>query len=457
MKQISLRILLPAILFVMGLISSCGPKKEEPLNLQLSETTITLSVGESKTLTVRGIGKDYKLSWSVNKPTIASVENGKVTAKAVGDAVVTVRVDCPCGKVQELNCQVIVNKGNLRYIPFEDANLKRLILERYDIDKNKDGELTPEEVEGVKALMFEFATKEEIAEKDKIKSLKGLEYFINLDSLGLKNQFVTNASPVFGLTHLVYLHLGNNDIAELNVSSMKQLKDLRAYGNINLKQLDLSHNVELEQLYLQNVSIPRLDLTPLKKLTKALLNKGQLKEIIFSDLPLLERIDMVENNLTTVKAKNLPVLKELHANSNEIDNVELKKLPKLERLNLYGNKLKQIDLSELHKIMFLFLFNNPLESLDLSNQQELFQLFISNSSLEQLDLSKNPAIASLEAINMSKLKTINLRNKGYNEEAEYFIVENNNALEKVMVDAGAEETHVRNLFKNNSKVTIEAE
>lgn len=458
MKQIISQIVLPAILICVGLITSCGPKKKEPRTLQLSESSLTLSIGESKTLVLTGHGKENKIFWSVDKPTIATVENGKVTAKSIGEAIVTVRVDCPCGKTKQLNCQVIVQKGNTPYIQFEDANLKRLILERYSsIDKDKNGEITPQEAEEVKSLLFEFNTKEEIAEKDKIKSLRGLEHFVNLDSLGLKNQFVTDASPIFKLKHLTYLHLGNNDVAALDISSMKKLVDLRAYGNIRLQKLDLSHNGELRELYLQNVSVARLDLTPLKKLTKALLNKGALERVEFSNLPLLERIDMVENRLTEVTAKNLPQLKELHANSNGINKVELKNLPRLERLNLYSNELCQIDLSELSKIKFLFLFNNPLESLDLSQQKELFQLFVSNTLLEILDLGKSSAIASIEAINMSKLKSINLRNKGYNEEAEYFIAENNNALEKVLVDTGAEEVHVRKLFEHNAKVAVEAE
>ncbi len=457
MNDFRCRIVFPIFMLLVAFASSCRPKGQEPLNYQLSETTLTLSVGSHKTLSILGIGANDKVSWSSNKPEIATVELGKVTAKAVGEAIVTALVECPCGKKQELTCQVIVQQGSGNYIHFADANLKRLILERYSFDSNKDGELTPQEVEGAKSLLFEFATKEEITEKDKIVSLKGLEHFVNLDSLGLKNQFVTDASPIFGLTHLKYLHLGNNDIATLNVSAMKQLTDLRAYGNKGLKELDLSHNTELKELYLQNVSITQMDLTPLKKLTKALLNKGVLQQVTFSDLPLLERIDMVENNLSSITAKNLPNLRELHANSNQISKVELVNLPELQRLNLYNNKLKEIDLSALPKIMFLFLFNNELSTLDLTQQKMLLQIFISNNPLEVLDFSQNEHVANIEAINMPRLKTINLHNKGYNEEAEYFIVEGNDSLEKVLVDAGAEETHVRNLFKNTPKVVIEAQ
>ncbi len=458
MKHFSYRMILPILLILSGLVFSCRPKEQEPKNATLSMTSLSLGIGEKKTISVTGISEKDRVNWSIDKPEVASIDNGVVTAKALGQALITASIEYSGGKNQKLTCQLTVLAGKDTHIQFEDANLKRLILERYPlIDLNKDGELTPEEAKGAKSLMFEFESKDDITSNNKITNLKGLEYFVNLDSLGLKNQYVSDATPIFGLKRLTYLHLGNNNIAMLDVSGMKQLSDLRAYGNSRLKELNLSNNTELRELYLQNVSITRIDLTPLKKLTKALLNRGKLEQIAFSDLPVLERIDIVENNLKGLTANNLPALRELHANKNQIEKVDLKNLPELQRLNLYENKLTQIDLTAFPKIMFLFLFDNNLSQLDLSKQTSLLHLFVSNNPLETLDLSKNSHISSIEAINMPRLKTINLRNQGYNEEAEYFIVEGNNLLEKVLVDSGAEETHVRNLFKNNSKVTIEAQ
>lgn len=458
MKHFSYRMILPILLILSGFASSCRSKEQEPQNATLSTTSLSLEIGEKRTINVTGISEKDRVNWSIDKPEVASIDNGIVTAKALGQALITASIEYAGGKNQKLTCQLTVLAGKDAHIQFEDANLKRLILEQYPlIDLNKDGELTPEEARGAKSLMFEFESKDDITPNNKITNLKGLEYFVNLDSLGLKNQYVSDAAPIFGLKRLTYLHLGNNDIATLDVSGMKQLSDLRAYGNSRLKELNLSTNTELRELYLQSVSITRINLTPLKKLTKALLNRGKLEQIAFSDLPVLERIDIVENNLKALTANNLPALRELHANKNQIEKVDLKNLPELQRLNLYENKLTQIDLTAFPKIMFLFLFDNNLSQLDLSKQTSLLHLFVSNNPLETLDLSKNSHISSIEAINMPRLKTINLRNQGYNEEAEYFIVEGNNLLEKVLVDSGAEETHVRNLFKNNPKVTIEAQ
>lgn len=58
---------------------------------------------------------------------------------------------------------------------------------------------------------------------------------------------------------------------------------------------------------------------------------------------------------------------------------------------------------------------------------------------------------------MPGLIEINLKNDFYDEWAEYYIVEGNTALQKVVVDAGPEYDHVSNLFKNNSSVSIVTE
>ena len=56
----------------------------------MSSTDITLSVGQTKTLKVAGVGR--KLSWSSSKKSVAAVtDKGKVTAVGKGAATITAR------------------------------------------------------------------------------------------------------------------------------------------------------------------------------------------------------------------------------------------------------------------------------------------------------------------------------------------------------------------------------
>ena len=83
----------------------------EPESVELSETSITLHVGEYKTLTasVKPDGTDKKPVFESDKTDIATVDkNGKITAKALGTAIITVSAtDYPAIKA---TCTVNVEK-----------------------------------------------------------------------------------------------------------------------------------------------------------------------------------------------------------------------------------------------------------------------------------------------------------------------------------------------------------
>ena len=86
--------------------ASCTVKvtaKPVETTITLDKTTASLKTGESLTLkaTVNPAGKT--LSWSSSKPEVAVVENGKVTAKAVGETTITVTAE---GK--SASCKVTV-------------------------------------------------------------------------------------------------------------------------------------------------------------------------------------------------------------------------------------------------------------------------------------------------------------------------------------------------------------
>ena len=87
----------------------------------------------------------------------------------------------------------------------------------------------------------------------------------------------------------------------------------------------------------------------------------------------------------------------------------------------------------------------------------LFKLMISENPLRALDCSSNPIIREITAEAMPEMEWVNLKNGDYNEEAQYEIAIDNPKLTKVIVDAGDEETHLKNVFKNNPKVQIVTE
>ena len=77
----------------------------------LSAKTMTLQVGQKKTLKVKNAGKQAKLKWSSNKKSIATVsKKGVVKAVKAGNAIVTCKVTTKNGKTTKLTCKVAVKK-----------------------------------------------------------------------------------------------------------------------------------------------------------------------------------------------------------------------------------------------------------------------------------------------------------------------------------------------------------
>lgn len=344
-------------------------------------------------------------------------------------------------------------------VHFTDMVLSRRLLEMTEpkIDADGDGKITFEEAAVVKELNLGFAEKPE-SSKDCITDITGLEYFTSLETLNLKYNTVSDAKPIEGISTLQVLILGENPISSINLDKLGELTDLRLYGT-NISEIDLSKTPKLESLYLQRTKVSKVDLTPLQSLDQALINNcSNLSEIKASNLPSLTRLDAVKGNLTSFEISDCPSLRELHLNSNKLTSIKLNNLAMLMLLNIYDNQLTSIDVSNLPFLMRLFVYDNQLTSIDLSANVMLREFRASNNPLTEVNLSTNAGLVSLELENMSKMKTLNIKNGYYDEwDSDYLIVDGNTALEKVITDPGAEFELVKKLFANNPKVQVVTE
>ncbi len=344
-------------------------------------------------------------------------------------------------------------------VHFTDMVLSRRLLEMTEpkIDADGDGKITFEEAAVVKELNLGFSEKPE-SSKDCITDITGLEYFTSLETLNLKYNTVSDAKPIEGISTLQVLILGENPISSINLDKLGELTDLRLYGT-NISEIDLSKTPKLESLYLQRTKVSKVDLTSLQSLDQALINNcSNLSEIKASNLPSLTRLDAVKGNLTSFEISDCPSLTQLHLNSNKLTSIKLNNLAMLMLLNIYDNQLTSIDVSNLPFPMRLFVYDNQLTSIDLSANVMLREFRASNNPLTEVNLSTNASLVSLELENMSKMKTLNIKNGYYDEwDSEYHIVDGNTALEKVITDPGAEFELVKKLFANNPKVQVVTE
>lgn len=109
-------------------LMGCSPKEEKKTYLTLSHTSIALPEDRTFQLevTIDDSLKDYLVFWNMRDESIASVEDGLVTAKQVGNTICTVQV----GKYTA-DCAVVVTS----FVPDEVLDIS---IENNDISLNVD-------------------------------------------------------------------------------------------------------------------------------------------------------------------------------------------------------------------------------------------------------------------------------------------------------------------------------
>ena len=252
----------------------------------------------------------------------------------------------------------LINAGNVigvasdedKYAPIEDKLLLKVINKNIDKDRADDQRVTKEEMASLKVISIflgedgkpkvsqgEFLggedddrPSESILGKPRslkdtpdfkfmvsrgIKSIKGLEYAVNLEQIKLNENEIADISPLRNLKKLKYIELQRNRIVDVSpLSGLTELRYLKLYNNLiedvtplagltKLKGLDLHYNV-----------------TVTKEEGKEVKSKGitEVSEAI-KDMKELEFLDLSANRITNVKGLEiLTHIKDLDLSGNNI-------------------------------------------------------------------------------------------------------------------------------------------
>lgn len=194
---------------------------------------------------------------------------------------------------------------------FPDANFRKAIKQSFP-EYTKDNFLTTEEISNIYSL--DVST-------EGIKSLKGIEYFINLK----------------------YLNISVNNIEELDLSKNENLKSLEASNNQLLKKLilpkdienvyinfnsklqnfDISNYEKLKIFYAADVNLGSVELISLKDLVALDLSNTNLKEIDVSQNLKLEYLNISDNSFTELDVRNNSNLITLTVINNNLSKIYL--------------------------------------------------------------------------------------------------------------------------------------
>ena len=156
-------------------------------------------------------------------------------------------------------------------------------------DKNNDGILSWEERQNVTSLQVN---------QSAIVSLKGIEYFPNLELLNCANNQI-NEMDLSGNPLLVALLCYNNMLTELDVSKNPKLEMLSCMGN-DVKELDVSHNPSLTFLSCMYTNISELNLENNPALESLFCTGNQISELNLEANTSLVEVDVSGNHLDSL-------------------------------------------------------------------------------------------------------------------------------------------------------------
>ncbi|GGG42620.1 T9SS type A sorting domain-containing protein [Epilithonimonas arachidiradicis] len=253
-------------------------------------------------------------------------------------------------------------KSQIVNIP--DANFKAYLVGNPQINTNNDNQIQVSE-----AIAF---TGTVSCNGRNIISLTGIEAFVNITSLSLTQNQVTNLD-ISKNTLLTYLDCSVNQLTSLDISKNLALKNLWCFNN-QITNLDVTKNTNLIQLATYKNPLTTLNVT-----------QNYALQILIC----------YENQLTNLDVTKNLALKELYCYRNQIISLELNNNLQLTKLSCDENKLEFLDLSKNSALTDVWCDQNLIRILNLKNGQnpKIINLDATNNGNETCIIVDNVANA----------------------------------------------------------------
>lgn len=250
------------------------------------------------------------------------------------------------------------------------TDTKLLAMVRKAIGKEENGTILYKDVKNTNYLSIG-----QNPDEESIKSLNGLEYFTNLETLSLS---------YFSMKDMDFHN--NTKLKNLQISSITSVK-VNTNGNPELEVFA----VNIAKDYEKPDTTIEVNLTHNAKLKNLTLVHGKITNLDLSKNTALEKLELWNNKLTKVDLTKNTNLKDIKIHENpSLTNIDLSKNINLKEVDLEENHLSKIDFSSNEKVTDIYIGNNPLSgTLDLSKNKELKALNFDHSQITEVHLSKD--------------------------------------------------------------------
>lgn len=448
-----------AILLSMALLASATPVNTEAVAAPSVTKKMTLTVGRSQTIKVKGSLISSTKFKSALKSVATVSKKGKVTAKRKGTTKITVTVkykkSASSAKTttKKYTCKVVVKnaekkqsdkKALTKLIKSKKAGSK--ISTNLDDEKqytwDKNGRLIGIEWGGMNlkgkisfaslpnlkviAISWNKITQIDVSKNTKLEKLycqknkltalkltnnKKLEVLSytpeeNIDISGLKNlkeirlqSGDATTLDVSKNTKLEKISINNTQIIDLVIPAFPKLKEVSISNNEKMQSISMKGNTVLTNVAVySNPKVTTIDMSGLTKIKRIGVSFSSMKSLSSLDVSgntSLESLSCGDFALTKLNLKGLTKLKYLDCAENKLTSLDLSDLQSLETLNCYDNKISNLDASKCTALKSINCRYNKIETLNISGCAMLESLICADNKLTALDISNLPKLSYL--------------------------------------------------------------
>lgn len=194
---------------------------------------------------------------------------------------------------------------------------------------------------------------------------------------------------------VTYIRVDNSNITSVKgVEYFTNLNSFYCSGN-KLTSLDLSKNTSLGIVYCYENQIASLNLGANEKLYEINCRNNKLTKLDVTKCPNLQYLYCYSNQITSLDVTKNPKLYVYNAKDNLLTSVDVSKNPELHNLCLIRNKITGLDVSNNVKLKYLYFRSNKLTNLDVSKNVNLKLVWVDDNQIPCLDLSNNANITEL--------------------------------------------------------------
>jgi len=212
-----------------------------------------------------------------------------------------------------------------------------------------------------------------------------------------------------------HLCVWGQDIASLEgIQAFINLESLHVEQN-NLTEIDVSQNTLLKVLYCFGNSISSIDLSSLPDLEVLQISGNNLSTLVTNNNPKLRELNCIINQITSLDLTENLDLQTLVASNNQLTQIDITQNSVLDIFDVGTNQITgSMDFSQNSDIRSITLFRNQVTSIDGFSNPSLTRLSIGENPIEgNIDVSQSPLV-KIVLVNQTQISGLNIQNGNNN-------------------------------------------